>query len=100
MRVLVVGTYESGHQPLHVASAAAALRRSGHHVSVADLSVGSMDPSLLAGTGALAVAVPMSTAIGSQSGDSTVPSAGQLMLSGVHELTLNVPSPATRFTTM
>jgi len=32
MRVLLVSTYELGHQPLHVASPAAALREAGHEV--------------------------------------------------------------------
>jgi len=39
MRVLLVSTYELGHQPLHVASPAAALRAAGHDVRCVDLSV-------------------------------------------------------------
>ena len=39
MRVLLVNTYELGHQPLHVASPAAALRAAGHDVRCVDLSV-------------------------------------------------------------
>ena len=39
MRVLLISTYELGHQPLHVASPAAALRRVGHEVRCLDLSV-------------------------------------------------------------
>jgi radical SAM superfamily enzyme YgiQ (UPF0313 family) len=39
MRVLLVNTYELGHQPLHVASPAAALRAAGHEVRCVDLSV-------------------------------------------------------------
>ncbi len=39
MRVLLVSTYELGHQPLHVASPAAALRDGGHDVRCVDLSV-------------------------------------------------------------
>jgi len=39
MRVLLVSTYELGHQPLHVASPAALLRRVGHEVRCLDLSV-------------------------------------------------------------
>jgi len=39
MRVLLVSTYELGHQPLHVASPAALLRRVGHDVRCLDLSV-------------------------------------------------------------
>ncbi len=39
VRVLLISTYELGHQPLHVASPAAALRRAGHEVRCLDLSV-------------------------------------------------------------
>jgi radical SAM superfamily enzyme YgiQ (UPF0313 family) len=39
VRVLLVSTYELGHQPLHVASPAAALRAAGHEVRCVDLSV-------------------------------------------------------------
>src|SRR4051794_35116148 len=39
MRVLLVNTYELGHQPLHVASPAAALRAAGHEVRCVDLAV-------------------------------------------------------------
>jgi hypothetical protein len=39
MRVLLLSTYELGHQPLHVASPAAALRRVGHDLRCLDLSV-------------------------------------------------------------
>jgi radical SAM superfamily enzyme YgiQ (UPF0313 family) len=39
MKVLLVSTYELGHQPLHVASPAAALRAAGHDVRCVDLAV-------------------------------------------------------------
>lgn len=39
MRILLVSTYELGHQPLHVASPAAALRAAGHDVRCVDLAV-------------------------------------------------------------
>src|SRR5215207_9543947 len=39
MRVLLVSTYELGHQPLHVASPAAALRKAGHEVRCLELPV-------------------------------------------------------------
>ncbi len=39
MRVLLVSTYELGHQPLHVTSPAAALRNAGHEVRCLDLLV-------------------------------------------------------------
>lgn len=63
MRVLLVSTYELGHQPLHVASPAAALLASGHDVRCHDLSVEPWDPSVLDGIDALALSVPMHTAM-------------------------------------
>ena len=39
VRVLLISTYELGHQPLHLASPAAALEAAGHRVRCIDLSV-------------------------------------------------------------
>jgi radical SAM superfamily enzyme YgiQ (UPF0313 family) len=63
MRVLLVSTYELGHQPLHVASPAGDLRRRGHDVAALDLSVQPWDPSLVAWAEAVAFSVPMHTAM-------------------------------------
>ena len=63
MRVLLVSTYELGHQPLHVASPAAALRAAGHEVRCVDLAVERWDPALLDWAGAVALSVPMHTAM-------------------------------------
>lgn len=63
MRVLLISTYELGHQPLHVASAAAEVAAAGHEVSTLDLAVEQWDPAHLAGVGAVAVSVPMHTAL-------------------------------------
>ena len=63
MRVLLVSTYELGHQPLHVASPAAALRAAGHEVRCVDLAVERWDPALLEWAGAVALSVPMHTAM-------------------------------------
>ena len=63
MRVLLISTYELGHQPLHVASPAAALRRAGHEVRCLDLSVQPWDPDALEWTQAVAFSVPMHTAM-------------------------------------
>ncbi len=63
MRVLLVSTYELGHQPVHVASPAAALRRRGHDVAALDLSVQPWDPDLVDWAGAVAFSVPMHTAM-------------------------------------
>jgi radical SAM superfamily enzyme YgiQ (UPF0313 family) len=62
VRVLLVSTYELGHQPLHVASPAGALRRRGHDVRCVDLAVDDWDPALVDEVDAVAVSVPMHTA--------------------------------------
>lgn len=62
MRILLVSTYELGHQPLHLASPAARLRQHGHDVWVVDLSVDgeAIDPNW---PEAIAYSVPMHTAL-------------------------------------
>jgi radical SAM superfamily enzyme YgiQ (UPF0313 family) len=63
MRVLLVSTYELGHQPLHAASPAAALSDAGHEVQILDLSVDRFDRSLVDWADAVAFSVPMHTAM-------------------------------------
>ncbi len=63
MRILLVSTYELGHQPLHVASPAAALREAGHEVRAVDLSVEMLDAERAAWPDAVAFSVPMHTAM-------------------------------------
>ncbi|MEZ5322808.1 MAG: CUAEP/CCAEP-tail radical SAM protein [Microthrixaceae bacterium] len=63
MKVLLVSTYELGHQPVHLASPAAALLRRGHDVHCVDLSVEPWDPAHLDGVEAAALSVPMHTAM-------------------------------------
>lgn len=63
MRILLVSTYELGHQPIHLASPAAALTRDGHDVVCIDLSVEDADFSVLDGVDAIAFSVPMHTAM-------------------------------------
>jgi radical SAM superfamily enzyme YgiQ (UPF0313 family) len=63
MRVLLVSTYELGHQPLHVASPAAALDAAGHDVRTLDLAVETWDLDALTWAEAVAVSVPMHTAM-------------------------------------
>ncbi len=66
MRVLLVSTYELGHQPLHVASPAGALERAGHQVRAVDLSVQPWDevgPEALEWAEAVGLSVPMHTAM-------------------------------------
>jgi len=63
MRVLLVSTYELGHQPLHVASPAAALTQAGHDVDCMDISVEDWDPQRVERADAVAFSVPMHTAM-------------------------------------
>ncbi len=63
VRVLVVSTYELGHQPLHATVPAAALRDAGHEVRCLDLSVQRWDPALIDWAGAVCFSVPMHTAM-------------------------------------
>src|ERR1019366_10802586 len=63
VRVLLISTYELGHQPLHLASPAAALCRAGHEGRCLDLSVQPWDPGALEWTQAVGFSVPMHTAM-------------------------------------
>ena len=63
MRVGLISTYELGHQPLHVASPAAALRNAGHEVRCLDLAVEAFDDALATWADAVAFSVPMHTAM-------------------------------------
>ena len=63
MRVLLVSSYENGHQPLHVASPAAALLAAGHEVRCLDLAVQDWDPALVDWADRVAFSVPMHTAM-------------------------------------
>jgi len=61
--VLLVSTYELGHQPVHVASPAAALRSRGHEVRALDVSVQPWDKALVEWAELVAFSVPMHTAM-------------------------------------
>ena len=63
MRVLLISTYELGHQPLHVASPAAALLNAGHSVRCVDLSVEPWNDNDFEWAEAVAMSVPMHTAM-------------------------------------
>ncbi len=63
MRILLVSTYELGHQPVHLASPAAALLGAGVETTLVDLSVDPWDPTLVDGVDGVAVSVPMHTAM-------------------------------------
>ncbi|MGH8998566.1 MAG: CUAEP/CCAEP-tail radical SAM (seleno)protein [Acidimicrobiia bacterium] len=63
MRVLLVSTYELGHQPLHLASPAAALTGAGHEVRTLDTSVEPWDTEAVSWAEAVAFSTPMHTAM-------------------------------------
>lgn len=63
MRLLLVSTYEMGHQPLHLATPAAALRAAGHDVRTLDTSVESWTREPVDWADAVAFSVPMHTAM-------------------------------------
>ena len=63
MRVLLVSTYELGHQPLHLAAPAGALVRAGHEVRCADVSLDPLAGEDVDWAEALACSVPMHTAM-------------------------------------
>ncbi len=62
MKVLLISTYELGHQPLGVAAPAAALRARGHDVRALDLAVDDWSPDAAAWADRVAISVPMHTA--------------------------------------
>ena len=62
MRALLVSTYELGHQPLHLASPAAALAGAGHEVRCVDLAVDELEPDHVDWADVAAFSVPMHTA--------------------------------------
>ena len=61
-KVLLVSTYELGHSPSGVATAAAALRDRGHAVRVLDLAIDDWDAGAAAWADRVAISVPMHTA--------------------------------------
>lgn len=63
MRLMLVSTYELGHQPLHVASPAAALEAAGHEVRCIDVAVEPWRPEVTDDVDAVAFSVPMHTAM-------------------------------------
>ena len=63
MIVLLVSTYELGHQPLHLASPAARLLRDGHDVQCLDLAVEDWDEHRFQAADLVAFSVPMHTAM-------------------------------------
>jgi hypothetical protein len=62
MRVLLLSTYELGHQPLGIAGPAAALEASGHMTRGVDLAVSDLPAETLKWADAVAISIPMHTA--------------------------------------
>src|ERR687894_2384218 len=62
MRVVLISTYELGHQPFGLASPAAWLREAGAHVTCLDLAVERLDEVAIAAADLVAFYVPMHTA--------------------------------------
>lgn len=60
--VLLISTYEQGHQPLGLAAPAAMLRADGHEVRTLDLSVETVDPALYDWADLIGISTPMHTA--------------------------------------
>ena len=62
MNTVLVSTYDLGHQPFALASAAAWLRRAGASVRCNDLAVEALDREAVAQAGLIAIHLPMHTA--------------------------------------
>lgn len=63
VKILLISTYELGHQPLHVASPAAALLGAGHEVRANDVSIDPLDWDAVAWADGIGISVPMHTAM-------------------------------------
>jgi radical SAM superfamily enzyme YgiQ (UPF0313 family) len=62
LRVVLISTYELGHQPFGLASPAAWLRSAGHRVTAMDLSRGHLDQESVCAAELICFYVPMHTA--------------------------------------
>ncbi|HEX4244113.1 MAG TPA: CUAEP/CCAEP-tail radical SAM protein [Acidimicrobiales bacterium] len=63
MRILLVSTYELGHQPLQLAKPATALLAAGHEVRCIDVAVDPLDAASVDWADRIAFSVPMHTAM-------------------------------------
>ena len=62
MKVCLINTYDLGHQPFGISSAARWLEDSGAIVKCLDLSVGNIDEDAFKSAGLIAIYLPMHTA--------------------------------------
>jgi len=63
MNVLLLSTYELGHQPFNLASPAAYLLNAGHHVDCLDLAVENFNEEKIRQADFIAISTPMHTAL-------------------------------------
>jgi radical SAM superfamily enzyme YgiQ (UPF0313 family) len=63
MKVLLISTYELGHQPFNLASPAAHLLQAGHQVKCLDLAVQNFDEEKVRQADFIAISTPMHTAL-------------------------------------
>ncbi|MDQ7066472.1 MAG: CUAEP/CCAEP-tail radical SAM protein [candidate division KSB1 bacterium] len=63
MTILLISTYELGHQPFNLASPAAYLLEAGYEVHCLDLAVQPLDESLVRNADVVAISTPMHTAL-------------------------------------
>jgi radical SAM superfamily enzyme YgiQ (UPF0313 family) len=62
VKILLLSTYELGHQPLGIAGPGAVLEQAGHHVEAVDLSVDTLPETATMDKDAVVFSVPMHTA--------------------------------------
>src|SRR5579863_4805833 len=62
MKIVLISTYELGHQPFGLASPRAWLARAGHEVTCADLAVDALPEEAVREAGMIAFYLPMHTA--------------------------------------
>ena len=62
MKIVLISTYELGHQPFGMASAQAWLKRDAHEVACLDLAVARLDEAMVRGADGVAFYLPMHTA--------------------------------------
>jgi radical SAM superfamily enzyme YgiQ (UPF0313 family) len=62
LRVVLISTYELGHQPFGLSSPAAILKGDGHDVTCVDLAISPMEAEALRDAGLIAFYLPMHTA--------------------------------------
>ena len=101
LRVVLISTYELGHQPFGLASPAAWLREAGARVTCLDLAVERLDEAAIAAADLVAFYVPMHTATRLaasfvRTGAADQPERAPLLLRSVRAGERGVPARARR----